>query len=85
MSPQSLVRTLVSSTALAVATAASVTAQTDVPATLGVVRGTVYDSTAQAPLADAAVFLWNTPYRAVTDEDGGFLITDVPSGVHAGL
>ena len=35
---------------------------------------------AQAPLADAAVFLWNTPHRAVTDGEGRFLIGDVPSG-----
>ncbi len=79
MSPLSLVRTVVASTALAVATAASAVGQADAPS-LGAVRGTVYDSTAHAPLADAAVFLWNTPYRAVTDGDGGFLIADVPPG-----
>jgi hypothetical protein len=80
MSPFSLVRTLLASAALAAATATSAFGQADGPTPVGVVRGTVYDSTAQAPLADAAVFLWNTPYRAVTDEDGAFLITDVPPG-----
>ncbi len=46
----------------------------------GIVRGLVYDSTAQQPLADAAVFLWGTPYRSVTDSVGRFEIADVPSG-----
>jgi hypothetical protein len=46
----------------------------------GVVRGEVYDSTTQGPLADAAVFLWDTPHRAVTDAEGRFLIRDVPAG-----
>jgi len=74
------IRTLViCATALAVG-AAGVRAQADTATRLGAVRGVVYDSMAQAPLADAAVFLWNTPHRAVTDADGAFLIDDVPSG-----
>jgi hypothetical protein len=46
----------------------------------GIVRGLVYDSTAQQPLVDAAVFLWGTPYRASTDAEGRFEIADVPTG-----
>jgi hypothetical protein len=40
----------------------------------------VFDSTRQAPLADAAVFLFGTPYRGVSGEDGRFVIADVPAG-----
>jgi hypothetical protein len=47
---------------------------------LGSVRGIVFDSTRQAPLADAAVFLFGTPHRAVSDEEGLFVISDVPPG-----
>jgi hypothetical protein len=47
---------------------------------LGDVRGTVFDSTEQAPLADASVFLFGTPHRAVSDEEGRFHIPNVPAG-----
>ncbi len=82
MSYHSLARTLVTTSAIAAAMASSApSARGQVSsAGLGVLRGTVYDSTASIPLADAAVFLWNTSYRAVTDADGGFLIQDVPPG-----
>jgi len=46
----------------------------------GTIRGLVYDSTAQQPLVDAAVFLWGTPYRSSTDAEGRFEISGVPSG-----
>lgn len=46
----------------------------------GSIVGTVYDSIADAPLADAAVFLWDTPIRAVTDASGAYRIDDVPPG-----
>jgi hypothetical protein len=49
----------------------------------GAVRGEVYDSTAHEPLANAAVFLWNTPHRAVTDSAGRFLMTDIPGGEYS--
>lgn len=49
------------------------------PAT-GTVRGSVFDSTTAAPLADAAVFLWDTPYRATSDSLGHFSIEGVPPG-----
>lgn len=42
--------------------------------------GTVYDSINAEPLSDAAVFLWETPYRAATDDAGHFRIDDVPPG-----
>lgn len=46
----------------------------------GSVAGYVHDSIADAPLVDAAVFLWDTPHRGVTDADGRFRIDDVPPG-----
>jgi Carboxypeptidase regulatory-like domain len=46
----------------------------------GVVYGSVYDSIMGEPLADAAVFLWDTPYRAVTNVDGEYRIDDVAPG-----
>ena len=45
-----------------------------------VVYGTVYDSIMDAPLANAAVFLWDSPYRAVTDSAGGYRIEGFPAG-----
>ena len=46
----------------------------------GLVSGTVYDSIHGRPLPDAAVFLWNTPYRTESGPDGQFSIPDVPPG-----
>ena len=46
----------------------------------GIVFGTVYDSIANEPLPDAAVFLWETPHSAETDSQGRFRIEDVPAG-----
>jgi len=46
----------------------------------GIVFGTVYDSIANEPLPDAAVFLWETPYSAETDSQGRFRIEGVPAG-----
>ena len=40
----------------------------------------VFDSTRQEPLAQASVFLFGTSHRAVTGDDGGFTIPDVPPG-----
>lgn len=47
---------------------------------VGSVVGAVFDSIRNAPLADAAVFLWETPHRTVTDALGRFRIEDVPPG-----
>lgn len=46
----------------------------------GRVVGQVFDSIGSAPLGDAAVFLWDTPYRSVTDAAGRFRIENVPPG-----
>lgn len=80
MKTDTSIRTILTcATALAVV-APGVRAQEGEDRRLGAVRGVVYDSMAQAPLTDAAVFLWNTSHRAVTDAEGRFLIGDVPSG-----
>lgn len=63
---------------LAIALSALVTDR--VQAQTGTVVGTVYDSIAGRALSDAAVFLWDTPYRGVSGEDGHFRIEDVPEG-----
>ena len=52
----------------------------EVRAQNGRIVGQVFDSIGQEPLADAAVFLWDTPYRTVTDPQGRFRIEDVPPG-----
>lgn len=49
----------------------------------GSVEGVVHDSLSSAPLTDAAVFLWETSYRAETDEEGRFRIEDVPAGEYS--
>lgn len=51
-----------------------------VSAQAGSVVGTVYDSIAEQPLADAAIFLWGTPFEVVSDEDGRYRIEGVPPG-----
>ncbi|MGD8321049.1 MAG: carboxypeptidase regulatory-like domain-containing protein [Gemmatimonadota bacterium] len=73
------VRSLVLAAALSAAIAAEASGQGSA-APIGQVRGVVYDSLAEAPLTDAAVFLWGTPYRSVTDADGRFVIDSVPPG-----
>lgn len=46
----------------------------------GTVSGVVWDSIFDEPLSDAAVFLWDTSHRAVTDDEGRFEISGIPSG-----
>ncbi|MFH1762681.1 MAG: carboxypeptidase regulatory-like domain-containing protein [Gemmatimonadota bacterium] len=55
------------------------TESSDVPK--GVLEGQVWDSTRQAPLAGATVFLSGTQYFAETDAGGNFLFPDLPEGV----
>jgi len=47
----------------------------------GVLEGQVWDSTRQAPLVGATVFLSGTQYAAETDAGGSFLMSDLPEGV----
>lgn len=49
----------------------------------GRVQGIVFDSTRGEPLPDAAVFLWGTSYRGVSDLDGNFLIEGVAPGQYS--
>jgi protocatechuate 3,4-dioxygenase beta subunit len=65
------------------AASATVAAQSAPPNDAGTVTGVVFDSIAGGPLADAAVFLWNTPHRAETDEAGRFRIEGVPAGEYS--
>ena len=51
----------------------------------GRVVGSVVDSTTMAPLADAAVVLWDTPYRTVSDSLGRFVLEDVPPGEYSAV
>ncbi len=46
----------------------------------GSISGAIFDSTAHQPLVDAAVFLWDTPYRSTTDSAGHFLLDGIPPG-----
>lgn len=46
----------------------------------GAIQGTVVDSLTLEPLVDAAVVLWDTPYRTATDSAGAFRFEDVPAG-----
>lgn len=81
MNPPFLTRTLTVALCLLALGAHGGDAQVDpTTAGLGSVRGMVFDSTQQAPLADAAVFLFGTTHRAVTVDDGTFFIPDVPIG-----
>ncbi len=64
------------------AAVALATASSAIAAQTGTVHGVVYDSIADAPMADAAVFLWDTEHRAVTDQDGAYRIEGVPAGAY---
>lgn len=44
--------------------------------------GTLVDSTRGVPLADAAVYLAGTAYYALTQADGSFAFSDLPSGTY---
>jgi len=83
MNPPVLFRTLVG---LAVAVGLGTTplrAQEPLPEEgLGRIQGVVFDSTSGEPLSDAAVFLWGTAHRAVSDDEGRFSIDDVPAGTY---
>jgi len=46
----------------------------------GSVSGAIYDSVSARPLAGAEVFIWNTPIRTTTDENGAFTLEAVPPG-----
>ncbi|MBB4638188.1 carboxypeptidase regulatory-like domain-containing protein [Longimicrobium terrae] len=48
----------------------------------GSLRGTVWDSTAAAPLAGALVFLEGTEYTAATDSTGSYVMDGVPPGIY---
>ena len=63
----------------------SVVVAPEARAQVGIVHGMVWDSVAGEPLADAAVFLWDTPHQAVTDVDGRFRIEGVPPGDYGAL
>ncbi len=62
------------------ATILALAAAGDLHAQAGSISGVVFDSINETPLHDAAVFLWETPYRAVSDEQGRFGIDGVPPG-----
>ena len=55
----------------------AVRAQASAP---GRVVGSVVDSTTMRPLANAAVVLWDTRFRTVSDSLGRFTLDDVPPG-----
>ena len=42
--------------------------------------GSVYDSTMGEPLANASVFLWETPSRTETDAEGAYRLQGIPPG-----
>ena len=46
----------------------------------GSLQGTVFDSTANAPLSGATVSLLGTNHQAIADDDGRYVMTDVPAG-----
>mgnify|MGYP001056427042 CR=1 FL=1 len=48
----------------------------------GSVRGLVWDSARGSPLPDATVYLSGTPYTAVTDPSGRFVLDNVPEGIY---
>ncbi|MEJ2540568.1 MAG: carboxypeptidase regulatory-like domain-containing protein [Gemmatimonadota bacterium] len=51
----------------------------------GRVVGTVVDSTTMQPLADAAVVLWDTRHRTVSDSLGRFAIDSVAPGTYSAV
>jgi hypothetical protein len=51
----------------------------------GVLRGVAWDSTRQAPLTGATVFLSGTPFSCETDSAGGFLMEGLPGGVFSAV
>ncbi len=53
----------------------------DVPGPRGTLEGTVWDSTGQAPLANAEVYLSGTQHAAITDSSGRYQMADVREGV----
>lgn len=63
--------------------ASRLAAQGDEGAAAGLITGVVWDSISGAPLADAAVFLWDTPYRGVSGPDGHFRVEGVPDGEYS--
>jgi TonB-linked SusC/RagA family outer membrane protein len=50
--------------------------------TTGTITGRVIDSTTQQPLSGVSMQVVATDRRALTGQDGTFLLTDVPAGVH---
>ena len=65
---------------LLVAAAALLAAPGDRAHAQSAVSGVVYDSINGRPLGDAAVFLWQTPFQGVSDDEGRFRIESVPAG-----
>jgi len=51
--------------------------------TVGRVQGVVFDSTLGEALPDAAVVLWGTSHRAVSDGGGRYVIEGVPPGEYS--
>jgi len=83
MNPPILPRSVVVALALLAPRAPGASAQDPGPTQApGRIEGVVFDSTAAAPLADAAVFLWGTSHRAVSDEEGRYVLADVPPGTY---
>lgn len=74
--------TLVLVTVVAVTTAAE-GLQAQNQAVRGSISGAIFDSTAHQPLVDAAVFLWDTPYRSTTDAEGHFALDGIPPGEYS--
>ena len=48
----------------------------------GGIRGQVVDSDFGQPIAKASVTVMDTPFGAITDEQGNFTISGVPPGVY---